>query len=199
MCTGGDDDEEVNIPCHTVKGHNSGEGKQTLIGCGGTSDIEEDTTTAFGYEAGPNLTGDHNTLIGHKSGNAVTVGRNNTFLGHLSGGASTSGARNVFIGYEAGYNNAVGSDHTYIGYQAGKEEWGSNGNTFIGARAGQSTNTGQSTFVGSQTGEVDEGVANTFIGATAGRSNSEGENNTFRRLCFWSGQYNRQSECLSRL
>lgn len=59
------------------------------------------------------LSGNQNTAVGTRSGNAITTGYYNTTLGALSGGASLSnGFQNTLIGHSS---TASGNDNTHVG------------------------------------------------------------------------------------
>ena len=97
---------EEDYSCYSVD-VDDGKGR-TLIGCGETSILGEDSfgaitsseqTTAIGFDAGKNSTGRQNTFIGYKAG-AGTNGENNVILGH---GAKLGGvgSNNFIVGYSA--------------------------------------------------------------------------------------------------
>ncbi len=75
---------------------------RSLVGCGGTSDIEKSTTTAFGFAAGPHTTGSKNTLLGYKAGHHLQGGTGNTFVGYRAGFYQKSGKGNIYIGDNVG-------------------------------------------------------------------------------------------------
>jgi trimeric autotransporter adhesin len=61
---------------------------------------------AMGFEAGQNLNGDENILLGYRSGKALAGSQGNT---------ATSGCRNVLIGRSAGSNLTSGSYNVVVG------------------------------------------------------------------------------------
>lgn len=83
-------------------------------------------TTAIGSNAGHNLTGNYNTLIGYYAANSVTTSQYGTFLGgwaaRFLGDAVTSyvgtGNGNTFIGYDTRAFTNADTNETVIGYQA---------------------------------------------------------------------------------
>ena len=171
---------------------------RTLVGCGGTSDIEKSGEVAFGYGAGAanttghqntfigykaghsNNTGYLNTFIGHKAGEKNTIGGFNIFLGGLVGTNNTTGTNNIFMGIEAGKANIGGGNNIFLGYQSGNKNTASDG-VFIGSSTGLHNTTGyQNIFIGSQTAEQNTtGYANVFLGPTAGMDNTTGYQNIF--------------------
>ena len=71
---------------------------RVLVGCGGTSDISGQRTTAFGFEAGSGSTGTDNVFIGYQSGRTIASTESHKFaLGNkdtpewLTGDINTGG------------------------------------------------------------------------------------------------------------
>ena len=208
-CTGG----EEGISCYTADEIDSaypavaGEtgDARTLVGCGGTSEIERSTITAFGFGAGAsnNADGIMNTYIGYKAGTSNTdfdyntiigyeagqniQGGNNVFVGSQVGYANTNGGHNVFVGDRAGYENTGGSHNVFLGFQTGYGNTGGNRNTYIGGQAGYSYDdinsvplanfdSKRNVFIGYQAGKDNtKGSEHTFIGHEAGKGHMEGK------------------------
>ena len=204
-----DDIDEPNAP-----GPGLGGKARTLVGCGGTSDIERSTITAFGFGAGAsnNLDGVLNTYIGYKAGNQNVEGDYNTFIGYEAGmnnkGINVLQA-NTFIGHKAGYNTTEGGSNVFLGGEAGYEsKEDSSGNTFLGYRAGYGLQKGyDNVYVGYQAGYSHDGTNpttllgsgewskirnNTFIGYQAGYHLTTGKYNTF--IGHQAGQHNTEGE-----
>ncbi len=155
-----------------------------LVGCGTTTNINEKTTTAYGFDAGKLGAGKFNTFIGYQAG-SQTTGEQNTFLGYQAGTSNTADS-NTFIGYQAGRDNTTGEGNTFVGHDAGRSATDGKQNTFIGYQAGRDniTRGEDNTFIGYQAGASNtHAKQNTFIGYQAGTSNSKAgshpDNNTF--------------------
>ena len=217
-CTGVED----TISCYTVddidepyaSGPGLGGKARTLVGCGGTSDIERSTITAFGFgaEASNNLDGVLNTYIGYKAGNQNVEGDHNTFIGYEAGmnnRGTTMLQANTFIGHKAGYNTTEGGNNVFLGGEAGYEsKEDSSRNTFLGYRAGYGLQKGyDNVYVGYQAGYSHDGTNpttplgsgewskirnNTFIGYQAGYHLTTGKHNTF--IGHQAGQHNTEGE-----
>ena len=207
-CTGG----EENIACYTVDdledshpdtGGYTGEGR-TLVGCGGTSEIERSGVTAFGFGAGKSNTPDglSNTYIGYKAGYQNTKGGHNTFIGYEAGKHSDSILKlqaNTYIGYRAGFNATEGGSNVFVGSESGYEsKENSSNNIFLGYRAGYGHQKGnENVYIGHEVGYSYDNIANTpttsgppfntgdeteenvFIGYQAGYGLTTGDRNTF--------------------
>ena len=180
----------ANNDCYGVK---LGE-KKTLIGCGTTTQITNDTITAYGfnagsssagnnntfvgYEAGKNTTGQNNTFIGFNAGNENVTGNNNTFIGTRAGRQNTTGERNLYIGQNSGETNTNGDENTTLGNSAGRRASGS-GNMFLGQSTGFRINGNNNVFLGTRAGwRMNSGSGNIYIGERAG-DNLTSENNKF--------------------
>ena len=209
-CTGG----QESVGCYTADEVDSTNapgvgdtGKaRTLVGCGGTSEIERSAITAFGFGAGasndPN--GVMNTYIGYKAGASNTDYDENTLIGYEAGmnmgatpGSSIAYGKNVFIGTQAGYRATKESSSVFVGSKAGYETTEGYNNVFLGTEAGYgNTKGGKNVYIGYQAGYSYDGIAdaplvpatspdadkskeNTFIGYEAGFGNTKGEQNTF--------------------
>ncbi len=121
------------------------------------------STTNLGVDSGSN--GNHNTLIGYKSGENITsTGNLNTFLGSYAGNANNYGDYNTFIGVNAGKFNTSGYNNTFLGGSTGRDNTTGKLNTFLGRNAGMNNETGQN---------------NIFLGVYTGINNKTGSNNTF--------------------
>ena len=93
---------------------------KTLVGCGGTSEINDFNVTAFGYRAGRDKqnatggTGSENTFLGTEAGRK-NIGSENIFIGYQAGLENKEGEGNLFLGYKAGKNNTKGIYNVVIG------------------------------------------------------------------------------------
>ena len=207
-CTGGTE----SISCYTADEIDSpnapGAGDtgkaRTLVGCGGTSEIERSAITAFGFGAGAsnNADGFMNTYIGYKAGASNTDFSHNTIIGYEAGmnmgaipGLTFRVGQNVFIGAQAGYKDTEGSDNIFVGDRAGYENTKGHGNTFLGYQAGYGNTKGLfNVYIGRQAGyshdgtnplvldsdpDADKSRENVFIGVQAGFDNTTGDNNVF--------------------
>ncbi|TQV89518.1 tail fiber domain-containing protein [Aliikangiella coralliicola] len=151
--------------------------------------------TTQGTNAGSQLTGDHNVMIGESAGLSATGTDYSVFIGKEAGYSNTLADDNVFIGYQAGYSETTSTDNTFVGTQAGYTNHATD-NTFIGTKAGFANTTGgDNTFIGEEAGMNNtEGYDNTFIGEDTGYNNTGGDKNTAigsRALYFnKSGYYN---------
>ena len=118
----------------------------------------------LGNETGTNVSGANgrNTLVGQKTGIALTTGATNTFFGYSAGpqvstgnsntfigslaGTGNNGSTNVFIGKQAGFQNANGNNNTIVGNLAGSASTGSN-NVFLGSLAGTNSSKSNALFI----------------------------------------------------
>jgi hypothetical protein len=109
-----------------------------------------------------------NTFVGESAGD-VNTGQQNTLIGSRAGQANTSGLRNTFVGDAAGLSNTTASENTFIGALAGLQTTSASQNTFLGTGAGQNNTTGAgNTFVGFVAGNSNTtGSFNTAIGYNA--------------------------------
>ena len=154
---------------------------RTLVGCGGTSDIEKSSTVAFGFAAGKSTTGHKNTFIGSHAGYENTTGNFNNFFGYHAGYANTTGIYNNFFGTEAGKDNTTGSSNNFFGKSVGKNNTTGSYNNFFGNNTGLFNTTGDNNnFFGASAGESNTtGNYNNFFGNLAGRDNTTGSRNNF--------------------
>jgi len=102
-----------------------------IIGFQANSDGGDCVAPTFvGYRSGQYATGTDNTAFGNESlkgdKNAGSTGEHNTCIGHKTGQANKTASYNVFLGYEAGYKCADGDANVFVGYKAGYNETGSN-------------------------------------------------------------------------
>ncbi len=163
-----------NPECYKVTDNSGSPQEASLVGCGGTDQLNVDELVAFGFEAGKS-TDDSGTLIGYQAGHS-NDGYKTTFVGHQSG-YRNDGGDNTFIGYKAGYRND-GGGNTFLGSSAGGDSFSSrttgSDNVFIGYRAGyDNTSGGKNVFIGqwgsSDSGEMSTtGSSNIFIGKSTG-------------------------------
>ena len=153
--------------------------KIALLGCGTTKDITEQTTTAYGYNAGHSSAGKENTFIGYEAG-GLSTGEENTFIGYQAGKRNSTGKDNTFVGNWAGFFTTYGRENTFIGSGAGNVNSGGSNNIFVGYAAGNGTNANDNTFIGHWAGGFTaNGARNTFVGGDAGVDNSTGSDNVF--------------------
>jgi hypothetical protein len=149
--------------------------------------------TFIGASGNLTMTANNNTLVGAKSGAAITTGGSNNFFGVSSGNATTTGISNVFIGSSSGLMNTAGKFNTFIGNGSGTanttgeynvmvgNETGSNAstgsyNTLVGRSAGVANGTqNYNTLIGYGAGGSTIGSSNVFIGALSGK-NETGSN-----------------------
>ncbi len=172
---GGSGDPE----CYKVTDASTGE--FSLVGCGGTIDVNVNKHTAFGFEAGKLTTGSENTFFGYQAGRSNTTGYKNTFIGYQSGYKNTGGYYNNFIGYGSGYHNVTGSRNNFIGDNAGYRNTNGTYNNFIGYQSGFANTAGHNNnFIGNSAGYRNtNGTYNNFIGYQSGFANTAGRNNNF--------------------
>lgn len=124
-------------------------GYQAAYTISGTYGSTGNNNVVIGANAGYNLQGYENTLIGQEAGNSLTY---------------QYGV--VCVGFQAGYNDNAGALPSY------------NQNTYVGHKSGQNNVSGQNnTFLGSLSGMHTTGGNNTFVGSSAGFSNTLGTNN----------------------
>jgi hypothetical protein len=157
-------------------------GTTTTLG-EGTATTLENNSTIVGYEAGngDSSTGNDNTFIGSRAGNANTSGSGNSFFGNDAGYNNTSGYGNSFLGSAAGRANTTGYDNSFFGIGAGYRSTTGNSNSFFGRDAGIFNTTGNfNSFFGGNAGYANTtGYSNSFFGLYAGFSNTTGNFNSF--------------------
>lgn len=125
----------------------------------------------LGYNAGSNLTNQslHNTVIGYKSGLAMTSAEENVALGYLSLESLTDGINNVGIGSKSlEYNNGQGNVALGQSSCQGTSINSGSGNTTLGAYAGNKLNGNYNVIIGNYAGFNNQGSSNIFIGRRAG-------------------------------
>ena len=140
---------QVAVGFDALLSHSSGLGRNTALGDMCLRLVETGwANTAAGYRAGNQVTGDHNTLIGHEAGNSVNTGDGNTFMGYNAGYIHTTGDKNTYVGYLAGYGTGSGtcSNNTHIGHGAGYST-NADYQTCVGHNAGYSLSTGVNTML----------------------------------------------------
>jgi hypothetical protein len=122
-----------------------------------------------------------NTFVGHRAGEANTVGSGNHFVGYRAGVANTTGVNNHFMGSNTGFSNTTGDENTFIGSNAGFSNTSGRRNHFVGHQAGfNNTTASNNHFVGNRTGLLNTtGFNNTFMGFQAGLNNQTGSGNVF--------------------
>ena len=145
------------VACYTVK-----DDGRTLVGCGGTDQVSQVQTTAFGFGAGKKNAHFSNTFIGYKAGTKHTTGHQNVFIGSGAGFESTTANENIFIGAGAGGKTQTAGNNVYIGSYSGFQSLGAS-NTFVGAFTGNASTAGND---------------NVFLGFNAGKSHKKPQGNT---------------------
>ena len=137
----------------------------------GRLDIEENLENIFiGKDVAPNNisgSGRQNVYIGHKAGEANTLGASNVFVGWRSGDSNEGGGSDVFIGNQAGESNINGRSNVFIGSNSGKVNTSGNFNTFVGALSSSNLSSGITT-----------GTNNTSLGYFTKFNNQELTNST---------------------
>ena len=147
------------------------------------------TTASYNVAIGPsalyqNQTGTQNMAMGDQAGYNVT-GSRNVMIGHQASTGGSAGATAISdviaIGYRAGYVNESGNNQVFIGRSAGESVTTGGLNTLIGYQAGKSmTTAAQSTIVGYQAGDaITTGNYNVLMGAGAGGGLTTAQRNTF--------------------
>lgn len=99
-----------------------------------------------------------NTIVGHETGNGLTLGHNNALLGYQAGKQLTSGHQNTLIGSGAGDSFSKGKLNVVVGYEGGSQYIGDE-NTIVGAKAGQNG----------------KGFGNILLGHAAGQNNTKND------------------------
>ena len=194
-CWGYDSKKGEKKPCYTID-EQALDGR-TLVGCGGTSDVDKEQTTALGFGAGASNNARGGTFVGFEAGKANAGGIGNTIMGYQSGLANTTGFQNTMMGYQAGWSNITGKSNVFIGYHAGKSNTNGAQNHFIGSKAGLNNSTGsdnifigyeagsnnysgyQNVFIGNLSGKNTTAERNIFIGHQSGEANTIGSENVF--------------------
>jgi hypothetical protein len=129
-----------------------------------------------------------NTYNGYEAGWSNDVGFQNTFVGGEAGFANTTtggvpaGSQNAFFGYRAGFHNLTGIQNSCFGTASCFRNMTGNHNTIVGFDAafgvlGLSMN--NNTFMGFESGFVNQADNNSFYGYMSGFSNTTGAQNTF--------------------
>jgi hypothetical protein len=152
----------------TLGSNNIGIGKNSLLAC---------------------TTGSSNTAIGRVTMTALTTGSNNVAVGDDTGTGITDGEYNILVGRNAGkaittgdYNSAIGglslsaciagSSNVAIGYQSlGSTNAGNN--TAVGFNSGYYSTSNNGTYIGHSAG-----IATATVGGLAGVAITSGANNT---------------------
>jgi hypothetical protein len=142
---------------------------------------DNDSGTAFGYQALQQNSGIWNTAIGFSAMAANTSGIANTAIGDEAMMNNIDGRGNIAVGANALFSNSSGSDNTATGYAAIYANTSGGDNTAYGFDAmyhnvGGSYNTGigYDALAGTTASEY-----NTAIGYGAGGGNDNGYNNVF--------------------
>jgi len=124
--------------------------------------VNDNQSTVMGYQAGTQLKGIYNTILGYYSAresllaNAFTVlgygagptvnADSNTIVGSTAGASTKAGSNNVFLGANSGGANVEGSLNTYLG-TAAAEAWTGSANVVVGYAAGSTTSAASSNVV----------------------------------------------------
>ena len=145
-----------------------------------TSSTAGTGNTVIGREAGKNLTGDYNVIIGFQAGDIATTMGNSVLIGAYAGAVTTASSNNmVGVGYAALNNLTTGARNTAVGNYAGAANQISADNACFGDSAGRRATGANNTFLGSQSGvAVTTGANNTFVGKGAGSNVTTGGGNT---------------------
>nr|WP_322625417.1 hypothetical protein [uncultured Flavobacterium sp.] len=159
----------------------------TYTGLGNENGATAATSSAFvGYQAGKNITGTQNTIVGHQAGgnfvtSATGTGTGNSFIGYKTGFKNTTGSGNILIGKEAGTNNTTGSGNVFLGYESGVNNTSGSGNISLGHQAGANNSTATGNiFIGQGAGLATQSTSyNVYLGYLAGLNTSAGSGNVF--------------------
>ena len=143
----------------------------------------------LGLNAGSNITGTQNILLGNNSAFNGSSCNYNIMIGDQCGYYNTSGGNNLFIGNNAGRSNTTGSYNLFIGNDSGRNNTAPN-NMFMGHNAGYTNSSGSGNFFsGTDAGAYNTtGANNVFVGQQTGVYNTTGDNNTF--VGRWAGNSN---------
>ena len=147
------------------------------------------TTASYNVAIGPsalyeNETGTQNMAMGDQAGYNVT-GSRNVLIGHQASTGGSAGATAISdviaIGYRAGYVNQSGSNSVFIGRSAGESITSATHNVLIGKDAGKSMTTArESVIIGSTCGDsITTGGFNTLGGYYCGQALTTGQSNSF--------------------
>ena len=127
----------------------------------------------LGYQAGFEVDGDDNVLIGYRAGYQLEDSSNNTFIGSGAADAITTGYSNVAIGKDAlttsttgVYNCAVGTEALSLNTTVGQ-------NAAFGVFAGRRATGGSNTFIGYSAGEGVSGSATGYYCTAVGEKSME--------------------------
>ena len=159
----------------TATGFNSGKFSQGgnnayYGGYSGTGFIGTSTATynsAFGYQAGNDIstsgqnsyfgalsgaetTGGYNSFVGSNCGRYVTTGNYNVAMGFntfSSSAEKATGSSNVFLGSYSAEKATSARNNVAIGYMSGRELTSGSYNVFMGRMAGRYTNTQSGQFI----------------------------------------------------
>ncbi len=119
-------------------------GQNVAIGTSALAHFDGTGSTAIGYNAGGQATGNNLTLIGADAGQVITSGSDTVAIGTQVSRMQTTGKANTFIGSRTGYSTVSANYQTDIGYEAGSGT--TDGGVAIGAFAntwgGQANNSG---------------------------------------------------------
>lgn len=142
--------------------------------------VNDNQSTVLGYQAGTQLKGAFNTIVGYNAAqaslaaNAYTVfgygaGTNvnsssNTIIGAMAAESMTSGSNNVIMGTSAAATNIVGSRNVYVGTSCARTHLGS-ANVIIGSEAGSGAASGGSCNVVLGTGANSTSTGGVVIGS----------------------------------
>jgi len=127
--------------------------------------------SCFGFDSGSSITtGSGNTFVGESAGEDNTTGNSNTFIGNTAGKDCISGSGNIAIGLAMASGNTTGNLNIAMGTLAGNSILSGGSNIVMGYRSGQGLSTGSfNTFVGIDSGFLNNGNSSVFIGYKAGR------------------------------
>jgi hypothetical protein len=100
---------------------------------------------AYGYNAGPSVTGVDNNLFGKEAGYNLSTGQQNILIGNGSGYYMNSGSYNTAVGHNA-HVFGGGNYNTLVGYIAGYSILGTK-NTCLGSESGYGIDTGSNNVI----------------------------------------------------
>jgi len=149
--------------------------------------VDVDYSTIIGSEAGYNIEGDGNTIVGYRAAFAATTMDSSVILGRQAGFSLTTQDNNVIIGYRSGFSTAV-ANQVLIGFQAGYSLTTGTFNVAVGADALYTCSSGnQNTAFGRNALQNANSDGNTAIGANALRFLTSGAGNF---AVGYNSQYN---------
>ena len=173
---------DASISGLTVGKGNNGLGSSTAVGYQALFNQTGNLNTSLGYKAGYNITsGTENISIGYLAGAYTNAGTGtaNINIGNATGATLSSGATNTTVGHNAFNLNTTGSNNVALGGFALQANTTASNNTAVGYQAGYANTTSSyNTFIGNLAGNSTTSAQNTFVGQGAGQLVSSGAKNT---------------------